>query len=125
MPQKKIVYLGNVGGPNSASAIHVHNRSELLKNLGYEVHAICDTPKNKEKLKSNDIIKYHYMEPIEGKGKIRGLKWNIDLLFANNSYSSAKKIIEAIKPEFVILYEVNSVVLQNKIRKFCNKNKIN
>ena len=124
MPQKKIVYLGNVGGPNSASAIHVHNRSELLKNLGYEVHAICDTPKNKEKLKSNDIIKYHYMEPIEGKGKIRGLKWNIDLLFANNSYSSAKKIIEAIKPEFVILYEVNSVVLQNKIRKFCNKNKI-
>ena len=71
MPQKKIVYLGNVGGPNSASAIHVHNRSELLKNLGYEVHAICDTPKNKEKLKSNDIIKYHYMEPIEGKMCIR------------------------------------------------------
>lgn len=121
---KKIVYLGYVGEPNSASAIHVHNRSELLNNLGYEVHAICDTPKNKKKLESNDTVKYHYMKPIEGKGKIRGLKWNIDMLFASNSYSSAKKIIEAIKPEFVILYEVDSVVLQNKIRKFCDKNKI-
>lgn len=49
MRREKIIYFGNVGEPNSASAIHVHNRSLILKELGYEIHAICDTPKSKEK----------------------------------------------------------------------------
>ena len=34
MRREKIVYLGNVGEPNSASAIHVHNRSLILKEFG-------------------------------------------------------------------------------------------
>ena len=121
MSQERIVYLGNVGEANSASAIHVYNRSDLLKDLGYEIHAICDLPKNKERMQSNDIIKYHYLNPIEGKGKIRGLKWNVNLMFANNSYPCAKKLLKAIKPKYVILYEVDSVALQNKLRKYCNK----
>ena len=124
MRREKIIYFGNVGEPNSASAIHVHNRSLILKELGYEIHAICDTPKSKEKILSDNVIKYHYMQPITGKGKIRGLKWNLDLLIANSSWPSAKKIIESIEPTFVILYEVNSVALQNKLRRYCNEKNI-
>lgn len=124
MDIKKIVYFGDIGIPNSASAIHVYNRAKLLKNLGIEVHVICMTPKNKEKIENDEIVQYHYLPSIEGKGKIRGIRWNIDLIFANETYSPMIKAIKDLKPDAIILYEVNSIILQNKVKNFCKKNSI-
>ena len=124
MLNKKIIYFGDIGEPNSASSIHVHNRSEIFKALGYKVHVVCDTPKSRKKIASDSIVEYHYLAPIEGRGKVRGIKWNIDLFFGNSTYSSAKEIIDFIKPEIIILYEVNSIILQNRLRKYCEKNSI-
>ena len=124
MDIKKIVYFGDIGIPNSASAIHIYNRAKLLRNLGIEVHVVCMIPKNKEKIENDEIIRYHYLPPIKGKGKIRGIRWNIDLIFANETYSPMIKMIEDLKPDAIILYEVNSIILQNKVRNFCKKNNI-
>lgn len=124
MDIKKIVYFGDIGIPNSASAIHVYNRAKLLRNLGIEVHVICMTPKNKEKIENDEIVQYHYLPSIKGEGKIRGIRWNIDSIFPIETYPSTIKSIEELKPDAIILYEVNSVVLQGKLRKFCEKNSI-
>ena len=118
MYSKRIVYFGDIGEPNSASAIHVRNRSEIFKSLGYKVDIVCVTPKNGEKLLSDRTVVYHYLPPIKGKGKIRGIKWNIDLLLANETFPHAKKIIGELNPDILILYEINSIILQKKFRKF-------
>ena len=34
-------------------------------------------------------------------------------------------MIDIIKPKIVILYEVNSVAFQNKMRRYCNRKGIN
>lgn len=124
MLNHRIVYIGDIGEPNTASAIHVRNRVELFGKLGYEMHLVCDTPKNGKKIESNNTIQYHYLVPIEGKGKLRGIKWNIEMLFALKTYFSVKKIIDSLKPEVIILYEVTSIALQNKIRRYCKKNDV-
>lgn len=125
MLNDRILYFGDIGNPSSASAIHVRNRAAIFKELGYKVYAVCDTPKSKKKLETDVFIEYRYFPPIKGSGKIRGIKWNIDLLFANKKFSYAKKMIDIIKPKIVILYEVNSVAFQNKMRRYCNRKGIN
>ena len=124
MDIKKIVYFGDIGCPNSASAIHVYNRAKLFNKLGIEMHVVCMMPKDERKIISDKIIQYHYLPSIKGKGKIRGIRWNIDLIFANETYSPMIEIIEDLKPDVIILYEGNSIILQNKLRNFCKKNDI-
>ena len=80
MLNDRILYFGDIGNPSSASAIHVRNRAAIFKELGYKVYAVCDTPKSKKKLETDVFIEYRYFPPIKGSGKIRGIKWNIDLL---------------------------------------------
>ena len=37
-----IVYIGNVGYPDTASSIHVRNRGIFMKTFGHEVHVLCE-----------------------------------------------------------------------------------
>ena len=37
-----ILYIGNVGYPDTASSIHVRNRAIFMKSCGHEVHVLCE-----------------------------------------------------------------------------------
>ena len=124
MRSNKVVYVGNVGVPDTASAIHVYNRALLLYKNNFEVHAVCDRPKTLDLRRSDNVLNYHYLPPIRGKKKIRGLMWNMDQFFAIETYSSIIKEIKKIKPDILILYEVNSIVLQLRLKKYCKSKKI-
>ena len=124
MIEKKVVYVGNVGVPDTASAIHVYNRSLLLHKNNFEVHAVCERPKDLNLIKSDSVLNYHYLPAIKGKKKVRGLKWNLDQFLASESYSSIIKEIARIKPDILILYEVNSIILQLRLKNFCKIRKI-
>lgn len=121
---KKMVYFGDIGWENSASAIHINNRAKLFNSLNIEIYAVCMTPKNGKRIENNENLKYCYLPPIKGKGKIRGLRWNLDQLLANETFGQAVKQFDIIKPKVIVLYEVNSLVLQKRIRTYCRKKKI-
>lgn len=124
MKKQKVVYLGDIGVPNSASAIHVCNRAELLTKIDMDVYAIALSPKDGKKIKNKEYIRYKYLPPIKGNGKIRGLKWNVDQILGNITWSPLIKELKKLSPNFLILYEVNSVLLQIKLRKYCKRNNI-
>lgn len=124
MNKQKIVYFGDIGVPNSASAIHVCNRAELLTKIDMDVYVIALSSKDGKKIKNNKYVHYEYLPPIKGDGKIRGLKWNVDQMLGNITGPLLLKKLKKLSPDFLILYEVNSVLLQAKLRKYCKKNNI-
>lgn len=106
----KIIYVGNIGYPNTAPSVHVKNRGIFMHSCGHEVYALCEAAPDGNKMLSLDEITYHYMAPYPGKGKIRGVYWNLDQVFGRFYYKQSQKFISKIKPDVVILYEPNSVL---------------
>lgn len=70
---KKILYVGQIAIEGSASCTHVRNRARFFNNIGYEVYGLSECPKNEyDKVEDTDFLKYVYMKPFHGKGKVRG-----------------------------------------------------
>lgn len=70
-----IVYIGNVGYPDTASSIHVRNRGIFMKSCGHEVHVLCELASDGKRMEEVDELTYQYMDPYPGRGKIRGAYW--------------------------------------------------
>lgn len=76
---KKILYVGQIAIEGSASCTHVRNRARFFNNIGYEVYGLSECPKNEcDKVEDTDFLKYVYMKPFHGKGKVRGAGWIAD-----------------------------------------------
>lgn len=106
----KIMYIGNIGYPNTASSVHIKNRGIFMNSCGHEVYALCEVASDGKKMLNLKEITYEYMDPYPGKGKIRGLYWNLDQVFGIFYVNQVKKFILKIKPDIVILYEPNSII---------------
>ena len=106
----KIVYIGNVGYPNTASSVHVKNRGIFMESCNHKVSVLCEMAPDGKKMPNIGDIDYQYMDPYPGKGKIRGVYWNIDQVFGRFYYKQSKKFLFKIKPDVVILYEPNSIL---------------
>lgn len=122
---KKILYVGQIAIEGSASCTHVRNRARFFNNIGYEVYGLSECPKNEcDKVEDTDFIKYVYMKPFHGKGKIRGAGWIADQFVGIHTYNEIIKTLEVISPDIIILYELNSIVVEERIRAYCERHNI-
>ena len=67
-----ILYIGNVGYPDTAPSIHVRNRAIFMKSCGHEVHVLCELASDGKRMEEVDEVAYQYMDPYPGRGKVRG-----------------------------------------------------
>ena len=122
---KKILYVGQIAIEGSASCTHVRNRARFFNNIGYEVYGLSECPKNEcDKVEDTDFLKYVYMKPFHGKGKIRGAGWIADQFLGIHTYNELVRALKFISPDIVILYELNSIVAEERIRAYCKKHNI-
>ena len=122
---KKILYVGQIGIEGSASCTHVQNRARFFTNIGYNVYGLSECPKNEnDKVNNTDFIKYIYMKPFLGKGKIRGAGWVADQFLGFHTYNAIIKAVKDILPDIIILYELNSIVVEERIRRYCERHNI-
>ena len=49
-----ILYIGNVGYPDTAPSIHVRNRAIFMKSCGHEVHVLCELASDGKRMKEVD-----------------------------------------------------------------------
>lgn len=121
---KRIVYIGNVGWANTATAIHVQNRARLIQRLGMEVYAISFYPGDNNVIVDIPELKYHYLPDYNGTGKTRGLQWNIDQFICTFSYKKTIEQLQMLKPDAVILYEINSIMFELAMKRYCKRNNV-
>ena len=122
---KKILYVGQIGIEGSASCTHVQNRARFFTNIGYEVYGLSECPKNEcDKVEDTDFLKYVYMKPFHGKGKVRGAGWIADQFLGIHTYNEIIRALKFISPDIIILYELNSIVVEERIRAYCKKHNI-
>lgn len=105
-----ITYIGNVGYPNTAPSVHVKNRGIFMDSCGHKVYVLCEAHPDGKRMPNISEITYQYMNSYPGKGKIRGVYWNLDQVFGRFYYKESKKFISKVKPDIVILYEPNSIL---------------
>lgn len=119
----KVVYVSDIdiGMPNNANSIHVANMARLFHKAGFEVAAICESPKNGILLENTEYVNYIYIKPIPGKGKIRGLNWNLNALLGYFSARETKKILNEIDPDYVIIHEANSMFYAQSVARLSKK----
>ena len=122
---KKILYVGQIAIEGSASCTHVRNRARFFNNIGYEVYGLSECPKNEcDKVEDTDFLKYVYMKPIHGKGKVRGAGWIADQFLGIHTYNEIIRALKFISPDIIILYELNSIVAEERIRAYCERHNI-
>lgn len=122
---KKILYVGQIAIEGSASCTHVRNRARFFNNIGYEVYGLSECPKNEcDKVEDTDFLKYIYMKPFHGKGKVRGAGWIADQFLGIHTYNEIIRALKFISPDIIILYELNSIVVEERIRAYCEKHNI-
>ena len=118
-----ILYIGNVGYPDTAPSIHVRNRAIFMKSCGHEVHVLCELASDGKRMKEVDEVAYQYMDPYPGRGqgKIRGAYWNLDQVFGKFYFKQTLKFLDKIKPDIIILYEPNSILYVLKMLNLSKK----
>lgn len=122
---KKILYVGQIAIEGSASCTHIRNRARFFNNIGYEVYGLSECPKNEcDKVEDTDFLKYVYMKPFHGKGKVRGAGWIADQFLGIHTYNEIIRALKFISPDIIILYELNSIVVEERIRAYCEKHNI-
>ena len=58
---KEILYIGNIGTPNTALTIHAQNIAHLFYKLGYHTTFICNKEKNGSVIKEkSEVYEYYY-----------------------------------------------------------------
>lgn len=140
---KKIIYVSRAGLPIDAPGIRIKQIGNLLENMGYQIHYICnrrighdekfsgfDKAVSTSELRLNqDEIHfqhgnkvYSYLRPFSG-GKINALREIIEIITAERAYRRIKSYCIQEKPAVIILY--NDVYgLTKKLITFCKKNHI-
>ena len=119
------LYIGQIAIEGSASCTHVRNRARFFNNIGYEVYGLSECPKNEcDKVEDTDFLKYVYMKPFHGKGKVRGAGWIADQFLGIHTYNEIIRALKFISPDIIILYELNSIVVEERIRAYCKKHNI-
>lgn len=122
---KNILYIGQIAIEGSASCTHIRNRARFFNNIGYEVYGLSECPKNEcDKVEDTDFLKYVYMKPFHGKGKVRGAGWIADQFLGIHTYNEIIRALKFISPDIIILYELNSIVVEERIRAYCKKHNI-
>lgn len=121
---KKLVYIGSVGWANTASAIHVQNRARMIQELGIQVYAISDYPGEQNLISDIPELQYLYLTAYKGTRKIQGLKWHIDQFVCLFSYRQIIERLRRLQPDVVVLYEVNSMMLELLLRNYCKKHAV-
>ena len=122
---KKILYVGQIAIEGSASCTHIRNRARFFNNIGYEVYGLSECPKNEcDKVEDTDFLKYIYMKPFHGKGKVRGAGWIADQFLGIHTYNEIIRALKFISPDIIILYELNSIVVEERIRAYCERHNI-
>lgn len=116
-----ILYIGNVGYPDTASSIHVRNRAIFMKSCGHEVHILCELASDGKRMEEVDEVTYQYMDPYPGRGKVRGAFWNLDQVFGKFYFKQTQKYLDKIKPDIIILYEPNSILYVLKMLNLSKK----
>lgn len=123
--KKKILYVGQIAIEGSASCTHVQNRARFFSNIGYKVYGLSECPKNKkDKVRNTDFLKYIYMKPFLGNGKIRGAGWIADQFIGIHTYNAIIKTVKDVFPDIIILYELNSIIVEERIRRYCARHNI-
>ena len=116
-----ILYIGNVGYPDTASSIHVRNRAIFMKSCGHEVHVLCELASDGKRMEEVDEVAYQYMDPYPGRGKVRGAFWNLDQVSGEFYFKQTLKFLDKIKPDIIILYEPNSILYVLKMLNLSKK----
>ena len=116
-----ILYIGNVGYPDTAPSIHVRNRAIFMKSCGHEVHVLCELASDGKRMEEVDEVAYQYMDPYPGRGKVRGAFWNLDQVFGKFYFKQTLKFLDKIKPDIIILYEPNSILYVLKMLNLSKK----
>lgn len=119
----KIVYVSDIdiGMPSNANSIHVAHMAQLFYKAGFNVEVICERNKNGIQLENTEYIRYNYMRPVLGKGKIRGLNWRMNTILGFHSARETKRILNEIHPDYVIIHEANSLLYAQSITNFGKK----
>lgn len=140
---KKIIYVSRAGLPIDAPGIRIKQIGNLLENMGYQIHYICNrrmghdekfsgfdkvvsTPElrlNQDEIHFQHENKvYSYLRPFSG-GKINAFREIIEIITAERVYRRVKSYCIQEKPAVIILY--NDVYgLTKKLITFCKKNHI-
>ena len=97
-----ILYIGNVGYPDTAPSIHVRNRAIFMKSCGHEVHVLCELASDGKRMEEVDEVAYQYMDPYPGRGKVRGAFWNLDQVFGKFYFKSWNENIKVYNEDRTI-----------------------
>lgn len=119
---KEILYIGNIGTPNTALTIHAQNIAHLFYKLGYHTTFICNKEKNGSVIKEkSEVYEYYYTKKYINLPKIS----IIEYLFDEITGWKYKKILYAKvkekKPELILMYGYAG---ERWVIKYCHKNKI-
>lgn len=116
-----VYYVGDIGCPNTAKAIHGMNMSLLFNYLGYHVTCFCESWTHQKITSRNPLIEYKYVKRFFNNGKLSSLEWLIETLYGFKLFKLVKNDIKKKKPSYVVLYGFEG---EKKLIKFCKKEKI-
>ncbi len=120
MPE--IIYIGNIGIPNTALSIHAQNMARLFYRVGYHTTFICDRNKSENMFReSSEIYDYCYTKNYIRFPKISALEWLLDELTGWKYKKILYEKVKVKKPEFILLYGYAG---EEWLIKYCRKNKI-
>lgn len=119
---KEILYVGDVGKPNTALSIHAQNMARLFGKMGYHTTFICDAYKGMNKISDEtELFNYCYTSKFITIPKISAIEWLIDELTGWKYRKILKEKIRSKKPEFVLMYGYAG---ESWMVKYCHKKKI-
>ena len=119
---KEIMYVGDVGKPNTALSIHAQNMARLFGKMGYHTTFICDAYKGMNKISDEtELFNYCYTSKFITIPKISAIEWLIDELTGWKYRKILKETIRSKKPEFVLMYGYAG---ESWMVKYCHKKKI-
>ena len=119
---KEIMYVGDVGKPNTALSIHAQNMARLFGKMGYHTTFICDAYKGMNKISDEtELFNYCYTSKFITIPKISAIEWLIDELTGWKYRKIVKEKIRSKKPEFVLMYGYAG---ESWMVKYCHKKKI-
>lgn len=119
---REIMYVGDVGKPNTALSIHAQNMARLFGKMGYHTTFICDAYKGMNKISDEtELFNYCYTSKFITIPKISAIEWLIDELTGWKYRKILKEKIRSKKPEFVLMYGYAG---ESWMVKYCHKKKI-
>ena len=119
---KEIMYVGDVGKPNTALSIHAQNMARLFGKMGYHTTFICDAYKGMNKISDEtELFNYCYTSKFITIPKSSAIEWLIDELTGWKYRKILKEKIRSKKPEFVLMYGYAG---ESWMVKYCHKKKI-